>query len=61
MATTDKEEIKKRHTYFMHPTLIRKIKYITVQEGGTEASHVEKALLKYVKEWEKKNGEIQLK
>jgi hypothetical protein len=55
------EETKKRHTYFITPTLVRKVKYITVQEGGSEASHVEKAIQDYVSKWEKKNGIIPLK
>jgi hypothetical protein len=54
-------EIKERHTYFITPTLVRKIKIIAVQEGGSEASHVERAITDYITKWEKKNGEIKLK
>jgi hypothetical protein len=61
MAKASSSETKRRHTYFFKPSIIRKIKYIAVQEGEFEAGIMERAAEEFISKWEKENGKIKLK
>lgn len=58
---TTQEEEKKRTSFILRTSIIRKLNYIKVQEGGEITDFVDVSLSRFISDWEKKNGEIKLK
>lgn len=56
----DKPE-ETRATFVVNPNTIRKLKFISLNEGRLHKDIIEEALSKYITEWEEKNGVINLK
>ena len=51
---------KERTSIYIHPDLLKKLKFICYKDDTKQTTIIENSLNDYIERWEKKNGEIKL-